>query len=156
LGGRSAYRLGLRRWYVAGPLFVCGAALAVSTLGSGAGFALVALTIATSGVLLALAQFWNLPTAYLAGVGAAGGIALVNSIGSLAGFASPWIVGLIKQSTGSTDVGILIMAAVIVLGSALTLFIPARLVEDWRKAPDRAAPIEAAVASLPSAHTNAL
>jgi MFS family permease len=156
LGGRSADRLGLRRWYVAGPLFVCGAALAVSTLGSGAGFALVALTIATSGVLLALAQFWNLPTAYLAGVGAAGGIALVNSIGSLAGFASPWIVGLIKQSTGSTDVGILIMAAVIVLGSALTLFIPARLVEDWRKAPDRAAPIEAAVASLPSAHTNAL
>ncbi len=105
-------------------------------MGSGVTFALVTLTIATSGGLLALAQFWSLPTAYLTGVSAAGGIALINSIGNLAGFASPSIVGAIKQSTGSTDIGVLIMAGVIIVGSVLTMLIPAHLVEDGRKRPD--------------------
>jgi MFS family permease len=152
-GGRNADRQGLRRIYVAAPLLVCGVALAVSTMGSGVMFALVTLTIATSGVLLALAQFWSLPTAYLTGVSAAGGIALINSIGNLAGFASPSIVGAIKQSTGSTDIGVLIMAGVIIVGSVLTMLIPAHLVEDGRKRPDA---MPANATALPSTSSGAL
>jgi|SRR5882757_3752078 len=143
LGGREADRTGSRRWYVAGPLFVCGVCLAISTLGSGIGFMLIFLTMATSGVLLALAQFWNLPAAYLSGVGAAGGIALINSVGNLAGFVSPSLIGAIKEATGSVNSGILIMAAVIVAGSLLTMLIPGHLVDDRKQLPVSASPADA-------------
>lgn len=130
VGGRRADRSGRRRWYVAVPLFVCGAALMLSTVTSGLAFTLVLLTIATSGILLALAQFWSLPAAYLSGVGAAGGIALINAVGNLAGFLTPVLIGTIKQATNSTDYGILVAAGIIILGGALTFLIPGRLVDD--------------------------
>jgi len=90
----------------------------------------VLLTIATSGILLALAQFWSLPAAYLSGVGAAGGIALINAVGNLAGFLTPVLIGTVKQATNSTDYGILVAAGIIILGGALTFLIPGRLVDD--------------------------
>ena len=130
IGGRRADRSGRRRWYVAGPLFICGAALVLSTVMSGLISTLVLLTIATSGILLALAQFWSLPAAYLSGVAAAGGIALINAVGNLAGFLTPVLIGTIKQATNSTDYGVLLAAGIIILGGALTLFIPGRLVDD--------------------------
>jgi len=134
LCGRSADISGERRWHVAAALIVCGAALAMSTTGEGLTVALVTLTIANCAVLVALAQFWNLPAAILAGYGAAGGIALINSIGNLAGFFSPSIIGAVKTATGSTDAGILGVAAIIVLGGLLTLAIPRALVDGKRTA----------------------
>ncbi len=154
LGGRNADQTGLRRWYVAGPLFVCGAALIVSTLGSGIAFAVITLAIATTGALMALAQFWNLPAAYLSGVGAAGGIALINSIGNLAGFVSPPLIGTIKQATGSASIGILIMAAIIIAGGAVTMLISGHLVDDPRQRIARGA-AQANAAQLAAAPENA-
>lgn len=51
--------------------------------------AMAALTLGTMGILTTLPLFWSLPTAFLAGTGAAAGIALINSLGNLAGFLSP-------------------------------------------------------------------
>ncbi len=130
--GRSADRTGERRWHVAVPLLLCAAALAASTAGSGLATALVTLTVATSFVLVALSQFWSLPSAILTGYGAAGGIALINSVGNLAGFFSPTIIGAVRTSTGSTAGGVLAIAAVIALGGVLTLAIPRRLVDGPR------------------------
>lgn len=135
IAGRTADRTGERRWHVAAPLVLCAAALALSTTGSGLATSLVALTVATSFVLVALAQFWSLPSAILTGYGAAGGIALINSVGNLAGFFSPTIIGAVKASTGSTAGGVLAIAAVIALGGTLTLAIPRRLVDGTRTAP---------------------
>jgi len=155
VGGRSADQTGLRRWYVAGPLFVCGAALAISTLGNGIAFAVIVLAIATAGALLALAQFWNLPAAYLSGIGAAGGIALINAIGNLAGFVSPPLIGAIKQSTGSASIGILIMAAVIIAGSFATMLVPGHLVDDRGKGAPAPGTGEASAQLLAAAPENA-
>ena len=55
--------------------------------------------------------FWTLPTAFLSGTAAAGGIAMINSIGNLAGFAGPYAMGWIKDSTGSYTGGLLSLAA---------------------------------------------
>ncbi|MFX5494013.1 MFS transporter, partial [Acinetobacter baumannii] len=52
--------------------------------------ALVALTLASIGILAAVPVFWSRPSAFLAGTAAAGGIALINSIGNLAGFVAPY------------------------------------------------------------------
>jgi nitrate/nitrite transporter NarK len=89
---------------------------------------MTALTLATMGILTTLPLFWSLPTAFLAGAGAAAGIALINSLGNLAGFISPFLVGWLKDLTQSTNAGMYLLAASMVLGALLTLSVPARLV----------------------------
>ena len=88
----------------------------------------LALTVATTGVLVTLAQFWCLPTAMLAGAAAASGIAVINSVGNLAGFVSPYAIGWIIDRTHSTDLGVYTLAASIVAGSLLALAMPGRIV----------------------------
>jgi len=90
--------------------------------------AIAALTLGLSCILTTLPLFWSLPTAFLAGTGAAAGIALINSLGNLSGFVSPYAVGLLKDATGSTDAGVYLLACGMVVGALLTLSIPARLV----------------------------
>jgi hypothetical protein len=72
--------------------------------------------------------FWNLPTALLSGVSAAAGLAVINSFANLSGFFGPAIVGWTVQVTGGTGSAILFLAATLVLGAAMILAIPARLV----------------------------
>jgi MFS family permease len=126
---RSADRSGERRWHVAVPglLGALGLALSVILAKDGA-LAIAALTLGLSGILTTLPIFWSLPTAFLAGTGAAAGIALINSLGNLAGFASPYAVGWLKDATGSTNAGVFLLAAAMVVGVVLTLAVPKQLV----------------------------
>jgi nitrate/nitrite transporter NarK len=80
------------------------------------------------GILTTLPLFWSLPTAFLAGTGAAAGIAMINSIGNLAGFLSPYAVGWLKQATAANDSGMYMLAAFMLLGGLLALSVPAKLV----------------------------
>jgi MFS family permease len=68
------------------------------------------LTAAAIGVFCTFAVFWTLPTAWLSGTAAAGGIALINSIGNLAGFGGPYLIGWVKDTTGSTSNGLLVLS----------------------------------------------
>ena len=62
---------------------------------------MVALTLATMGIMTTLPLFWSLPTAFLAGTGAAAGIAMINSLGNLAGLSARIAVGWMKHATAS-------------------------------------------------------
>jgi nitrate/nitrite transporter NarK len=86
------------------------------------------MTLAMAGVTTSLSQFWCLPTAMLAGAAAATGIAVINSIGNLAGFVSPFVIGWIVDHTQSTDLGVYALAASMCLGSVLVLTMPGRIV----------------------------
>ena len=55
--------------------------------------ALIAFSAAGFGIFACLPLFWTLPTAFLSGAAAAAGIAVINSIGNLAGFAGPFAMG---------------------------------------------------------------
>ena len=66
-------------------------------------------------------MFWTLPTSMLRGAAAAAGIALINSVGNLAGFVSPFMVGSIKDATGSATAGLYVLAASLFLGGVLVL-----------------------------------
>jgi D-galactonate transporter len=119
---RHSDRTGERRWHLALSSFAGAAGLAASALlSSSTLYSMIALSVATTGILATLPLFWTLPTGYLTGVAAAAGIALINSIGNLAGFVSPYMVGAIKDATQSTSIGMYVLAASLVLGGVLVL-----------------------------------
>ena len=93
-----------------------------STLVSMAG-----LTVATMGIMTTLPLFWSFPTAILGGTAAAAGIAFINSLGNLSGFLGPYAVGYLKDLTQTTDAGMYLLAAFLVLGAVLTVLVPAPL-----------------------------
>jgi MFS family permease len=129
LFGRSADRQRERRWHTAIPMMIGAAGLTLSALaGTNTIAAIVCLTVAAAGVMTCAPLFWSLPTALLGGTAAAAGIAAINSIGNLAGFASPYVVGWLKDLTHSTAAGMYAVSAVLVLGAAAVLTIPAKLV----------------------------
>ena len=90
--------------------------------------AMLALTVATMCVMTTLSQFWCLPTAVLTGAAAATGVAVVNSVGNLAGFVSPYAIGWIIDKTHSTDLGVYTLAVCIAIGGVLALTLPKHLV----------------------------
>ena len=77
---------------------------------------------------LVMPVFWTLPPAFLSGTAAAGGIALINSIGNLGGIISPYLVGKVVDITGVPSGGLYAVAAVLILAALLILFgLPARI-----------------------------
>ena len=83
--------------------------------------ALCALTLAAAGILAAFPVFWSIPAAFLTGTAAAGGIALINSIGNLAGFVAPYLIGSLKTSTGSVASGLYFVAGLELAATILVL-----------------------------------
>jgi MFS transporter, ACS family, tartrate transporter len=121
--GRRSDRVAERRFHTAFPLFVAAAGIAVSTLFDDPTLKMISLCVAGFGIFANLPVFWTLPTAFLSGAGAACGIAVINSIGNLAGFAGPFAMGWIKDHTGSYTGGLLLLAGlgIIATGAALLL-----------------------------------
>ncbi|MDM0088956.1 MULTISPECIES: MFS transporter [unclassified Variovorax] len=122
LVARSADRRLEHRWHsaVAAVVGALGLVLSVAMHGN-AVWAMVGLTIATMGIMATLPVFWGLPTSFLGGAAAAAGIAFINSFGNLSGFAAPFLIGVIKDITKSTDSGLHMLAGLLVLGAVLVL-----------------------------------
>ncbi len=85
---------------------------------------MAALAVAGFGIFANLPVFWTLPTAFLSGAAAAGGIAIINSIGNLAGFAGPYAVGAIKDATGSFAGGLFAIAFLAFVSFLVALVLP--------------------------------
>ena len=129
LAGRSADKRRERRWHLAVPMAMALAGLLLAAnFSSNIVIVMIGLTLATMGALTGLPMFWPLPSAFLGSAAAAGGLALINSLGQVAGFVSPFLVGWIKDATGSTDTALYILSSVLLVGALLVLRVPARLV----------------------------
>ena len=127
--GRSADKHKERRWHVVIPMLMAATGLTLSVLlSANVYWSFAALVLACMGIVSGIPLFWSLPTSFLAGAGAAAGIAAINSIANLAGFVAPYLVGWLKQITQSTDSGMYMLAVVLLVGAAITLRIPAKLV----------------------------
>jgi ACS family tartrate transporter-like MFS transporter len=123
--GINSDRTGERRWHVAGPCLIGAAGFVLTVLGPGTlAYSLAALSIAAFGIWGTLGPFWAMPTAFLRGTAAAGGIALVNSVGNVGGFIGPIIVGWIRDATGGFTAGLLTLAGFLVLGAVVALTMP--------------------------------
>lgn len=120
--GRRSDRRGERRVHSALALLLSAAALTGTVLaGDRFVVAMVALVAATALMYSSYAVFWAIPADYLKGDAAAGGIALINSIGLFGGFVSPTIIGWIKTATGSLQAGLMAMVALFVAGAIVLL-----------------------------------
>ena len=121
LWGRRSDRKLERRFHLAFPLLVAAAATAAATALDDPAMKMLAFSVAGFGIFGSMPVFWTLPTAFLSGTAAAGGIAMINSIGNLAGFAGPYAMGWIKDSTGSYTGGLLALAATALIAMIIVL-----------------------------------
>ena len=127
--GRSADARRERRWHLVVPALMGAVGFAVvATEGNNVALSIVFLSLAAAGVLTCAPLFWSLPTAFLQGTAAAAAIAAINSVGNLAGFVSPYMIGALKDMTGSTSAGMYALAGVLVLGCIAVLRTPPKLV----------------------------
>jgi D-galactonate transporter len=127
--GRSADARRERRWHLSVPMLMGVAGLLIAAnFASSTLVAIIGLTLATMGALTGLPMFWPLSGGFLTASAAAGGLALINSLGQCAGFLSPYLVGWIKDTTNSTDLALYILAGLMLFGVVLVLRIPGRIV----------------------------
>ena len=111
LMGHSADRRRERRWHLIVPALMGAVGFAMTAFfADNTVLSLIFLSLAAAGVLTCAPLFWSLPTAFLSGTAAAAGIAIVNSVGNLAGFASPYMIGYLKDLTQSTQAGMFVLA----------------------------------------------
>ena len=117
---------GERVWHVSLPAFVGAVGLAASGFLESPALALTALTLSSIGIYSSVPAFWTMPTAMLSGTAAAGGIALINSIGNLGGYLGPALMGYLKDRTQNYAYGLLVLGAFIGVSGVLTLLVGSR------------------------------
>ncbi len=119
--GRRSDRAAERTYHAAIPLLVASGGLVLAVLVADLSLNMVAFCIAGFGIFACLPVFWTLPTAFLSGAAAAAGIAVVNSIGNLAGFAGPFAMGWLRDQTGSYTDGLLLLAGLGIVAMGIVL-----------------------------------
>ncbi|MBP6346051.1 MFS transporter [Neisseriaceae bacterium CLB008] len=113
-----------RRWHSTLPALFAAIGLSLAIVfGDHFAVSLAAISLATGLMWAAYTVFWAIPSQYLEGSAAAGGIALINSIGLLGGLVSPMLMGFVKEATGSLMAGWFSIAGVLALGALTLLFV---------------------------------
>jgi predicted MFS family arabinose efflux permease len=120
LVGRHSDKTGERRFHVGGSMALAAVGLVIIAWAKGPFLTVVGMCLAVSGRWACTSTFWGLPTAFLSGTAAAGGIALINSLGNLGGYAGPTIMGYLKDPSGSYVRGLLILAGCFFSGAVLS------------------------------------
>ncbi|MDB5636950.1 MAG: hypothetical protein JWP51_1858, partial [Bradyrhizobium sp.] len=90
-----------------------GAGLVAPIVSGSLAIGLIGFSAALVGVTAARAIFWTIPTRFLTGVAAAGGLAFINSIGTVGGFVGPFMMGWLREFSGSYVVGLAAVAAIL-------------------------------------------
>lgn len=122
--GKHSDATGERRWHFALPMLVAAAGLSMAGMTMAQPLlALMFLTVAGAGLYASLAAFWARPMAFLVGTAAAAGIALINSLGNIGGFAGPYMVGYLKSATGDYSAGLIVLAGLLAAGAVIWLLL---------------------------------
>jgi ACS family tartrate transporter-like MFS transporter len=121
LFGRHSDRTMERKGHVAVALLMSAVGIGLSGLVSNPVLVMVLLCFAQIGVSSVPPMFWPLPASFLTGASAAAGIAAINSLGNLSGFAGPYAMGYLKDMTGNFTAGLLLLAGSAVLGAVVVI-----------------------------------
>lgn len=115
-------RAGERRKFIAAAFLLSATGFAICIIaGTDPVWGIIGLCLANAGALSIPAIFWSFQTSMLAGTALAGGIALINSTGNLAGFAAPYLIGFVKDTTGVATIALYITGAIMIIGAILTM-----------------------------------
>jgi ACS family tartrate transporter-like MFS transporter len=119
--GRHSDRTMERKGHVAVALLMAAIGIGISGLVSNPFLIMALLCFAQIGVSAVPAMFWPLPASFLTGASAAAGIAAINSLGNLSGFAGPFAMGYLKDLTGNFTIGLLLLAGCAIVGAAVVM-----------------------------------
>jgi MFS family permease len=121
--GHRSDRTGERCWHVAISGLIGAIAFSISAIpGISGTMGLLALTVATAGIMAAVSTFWALPSMFVTGTAASAGIAWINSVGNLGGYVSPALVGKIRDVTHRMTPALLMLASACIVSVILTVF----------------------------------
>jgi MFS transporter, ACS family, tartrate transporter len=123
LWSRHSDRTGERTWHVVIPCLLAAFGLALAAPATGLAAVVAALTLVNIGISSCKPPLWSMPTMFLSGPAAAAGIATINSIGNLGGFAGPAMIGWIKEQTGSFAGGLYFVAGLLLMSAVLTFLL---------------------------------
>jgi ACS family tartrate transporter-like MFS transporter len=138
LVGMRSDRTGERRWHTAIPAFSAAAALIVAGYGHSTVLVIAGIGLGLAGAEAMVGPFWAMATSQMAGLSAAAGIAVINSLANLGGYFGPDIVGFFRSSNGGFRGGLLAIAATVAISGAVALIVGARSEAPFRSAKDNA------------------
>ena len=115
----DASRRGVRAWHVGIPAIVGGISVPLALYMSSPVTAVIMITLTACSIFAALPNFWAVPSRFLSGAAAAAGIALINTVGNVAGFSAPYITGMVKDWSGSYQVPMYIVGALMLLSGVV-------------------------------------
>jgi ACS family tartrate transporter-like MFS transporter len=124
LVSRSSDRKLERRYHVAIPAIAAAGALVMLGATRSPFYSVTLLSFVAAGVYSHFSPFWTLPSEFLTGYSAAAGIALINSVGNLGGFAGPYMIGAIAMRTGNLYAGLAIAGVSLFISATLVLLLP--------------------------------
>jgi cyanate permease len=119
LWARLVDRKGQKVYNLMAALVLGAVGLALSVVFTSLLPALACLSLALVGTISARTVFYTIPQGFLTGAAAAGGIAFINSVGAFGGFVGPYMVGFLKDATGSFDAGMIGMAVILIVATAI-------------------------------------
>jgi ACS family tartrate transporter-like MFS transporter len=119
--GLHSDRSGERRWHTAVPAFAGAMAMSIAAHTSSVGAMTALISVAVLGVFSMMGPFWAMPTSALSGTAAAVGVAVINSVGNLGGFFGPYVIGALRNATGSFRAGLLLVGGALAVSGCLAL-----------------------------------
>jgi ACS family tartrate transporter-like MFS transporter len=139
LWGMRSDRSGERVWHTSSAALLACFGLVAAAFSPSPLASMILLSLAAAGTLASMPAFWSLCTSRLTAADAAVGIAVINSIGNVAGFAGPYLVGWIKTATGDFSYALLALASGPLFTAAIVVLSSRRLAQRvCGSAPDRA------------------
>jgi ACS family tartrate transporter-like MFS transporter len=126
-----------RTWHVVIPCVVACLGFVFVGQATTALVVILALVIVNIGISAAKAPLWAMPSMFLSGAGAAAGIAMINSVGNLGGFVGPFVIGWLKNVTGSYSAGLYVVAATLAVSAVVTLMLSRRAQQTHAPAAER-------------------
>lgn len=120
---RDATRRGCRTWHIAIPALTGAISIPLALYMESPAATIAVITVTACSIFSALPNFWALPTQFLTGASAAAAIALINTIGNVAGFSAGYITGAVRGVTGTYVLPMLIVGGLMLLSAILMVLL---------------------------------
>ncbi|MHB1653459.1 MAG: MFS transporter [Desulfitobacteriaceae bacterium] len=121
INGNSSSRTGEKRWHMAIPMFLGAIGIGLGSFVTNPSLSFVLICVSAIGVYVGMGVWWTYPTSFLSGSAAAGAVGLINSVGNLGGWVGPYLVGFVKNQTGSFTWAYLYLAFSLTVAGILIL-----------------------------------
>lgn len=121
--GLRSDRAGERRWHTAVSAFTAAAGMALAAYSHSTIVVMVGLSIGLAFAEGMCGPFWAMATSSMAGLSAAAGIAMINSLANLGGYFGPDIIGFFRAAGGGFRGGLLAIAATVAISGGVAVIV---------------------------------